>query len=276
MTSPVVTRGVDHAAQARLTRLFGWWFYAEASLRRAIPFIGVDAATMLGNPVLYLTAMGLGLGAIVDQPVDGVRYLTFVAPGLLAATVVTTGANWGTWPIMGGFKWMRNYVAAGATGITAGQIAGGEATSVAVRLFAQSTVFWLVGLLFGAWHSPWSWLMVPIAILGGLAFFAPLASYSATIMDEGIQFNFINRLVIMPMFLFAGTFFPLHVMPPYLQWIGWVSPMWHTTQLARVASYGLPLGAAEVLGHAGFLVACVVGGMLAARHTFTKRLEKES
>ena len=58
----------------------------------------------MGNPLLYLTAMGLGLGAIVDGPVDGVRYLWFVAPALLVATIATTGASWGTWPIFSGFE----------------------------------------------------------------------------------------------------------------------------------------------------------------------------
>ena len=76
----------------------------------------------------------------------------------------------------------------------------------------------------------------------------------------------------MPMFLFAGTFFPLSVMPVYLQWIGWISPMWHGTQLARMVSFGLVEPAWLTVLHVVFLVALTVGGLWAAGRTFTRRL----
>lgn len=97
-------------------------------------------------------------------------------------------------------------------------------------------------------------------------------AYSATLKQEGIQFVLLQRLVIMPMFLFAGTFFPLASMPIYLQWIGWISPMWHATQLARMAAFGLVVPTWLVVVHVGFLAALIVGGVWAARRTFTRRL----
>lgn len=277
MTSAPLTRsGVDHADAARRSRAVGWWFFAEGRLRRELPFLGVTLATAFGNPVLYLVAMGIGLGALVQQPVDGVSYLHFVAPGLVVSTVATTGAGWGTWPIMGGFKWERTYLAAGATAISPVQVALGELVALGLRLLAQAAVFWAIGLAFGAWGLASAWWVIPIATAAGLAFFAPLAAYSATLEDEGLQFNFINRLIVMPMFLFAGTFFPLTAMPPFLQWIGWISPMWHGTQLARIASYGMANEPLLTLGHVAFLVACVVGGMAVAARTFSRRMEKAS
>ena len=270
---PVVTfAGLDHAALARRTRRWGWLQYAGYRQAAEKPFFWTAFVTALGNPVLYLVAMGLGLGSIVQADVEGVRYLWFVAPGLLVATVVSTGAQFGTWPIFGGFKWQKHYYAAHSTPVEPWQMPIGEGVAISVRLFVQALLFWVVGLAFGAWPGAASVLVVPIAMLASMAMFAPLMAYAATLEEEGLQFNFVQRLVVMPMFLFAGTFFPLASMPVYLQWIGWVSPMWHGTQLARVVSYGASVPAWLIVVHVVFLVACVVGGLLAAARTFTRRL----
>jgi lipooligosaccharide transport system permease protein len=109
-------------------------------------------------------------------------------------------------------------------------------------------------------------------VLAGLAMFTPLMAYSATLQEEGLQFNFVNRLIVMPMFLFAGTFFPLESMPVFLRWIGWLSPMCHGTQLARVASFGLPVPGWLVAVHLVVLVGLTVGGLAVAHRTFARRL----
>ncbi len=264
--------GLDHAALARRTRRWGWLQYAGYRQAAEKPFFWTAFVTALGSPVLYLVAMGLGLGSIVDADVEGVRYLWFVAPGLLVATVVSTGAQFGTWPIFAGFKWQRFYYSAHAAPIEPWQLPLGEGVAISVRLLVQAALFWLVAWAFGAWPSASSLWIVPIAMLAAMAMFAPLMAYAATLEEEGLQFTFVQRLVVMPMFLFAGTFFPLASMPVYLQWIGWLSPMWHGTQLARVASYGLAVPGWLLAVHIVFLVACVVGGLWVAAHTFTRRL----
>ena len=273
MTSPLVRRhGVDHAALAARARRLGWWSFVEYRVRAAAPFLRTEVATAVGNPLLYLTAMGLGLGAIVDGPVDGVRYLWFVAPALLVATIATTGASWGTWPIFSGFKWEKSYLAAHAAPLGPRQIAAGETVAVALRLLAQGLIFWLLGLAFGAWPGPSALWLVPISVVAGLAMFTPLMAFAATLEDEGLQFVFVQRLVVMPMFLFAGTFFPLSSMPWYLQWIGWVSPMWHGTQLARVASYGMANPAWLTGLHVAVLLGFTATGLALAGRRFTQRL----
>jgi len=272
-TGPTLTFGsVDHAELGRRAQRLGGWYFVEYRTAAERPFLAASLATALGNPLLYLSAMGLGLGAIVDQPVGGVPYLLFVAPALLVSTVVTTGANWGTWPIMGGFKWQRSYLAAHAAPLSPAQLSFGETAAITFRLLAQAAIFWVLGLPFGAWPGVGSLWLIPISTLAALAMFTPLMAYAATQEDEGLQFNFINRLIVMPMFLFAGTFFPLEAMPTALQWVGWVSPMWHGTQLARMASYGMPNPAWLTLVHGGFLVVCVLVGQLLAHRTFTRRL----
>ena len=76
------------------------------------------------------------------------------------------------------------------------------------------------------------------------------------------------------MTLFSGTFFPLSQLPVYLQWIGWISPLWHAAELGRAALYGAPLPAAMVLLHVGFLVVLALVTCLLSIRTFRKRLDK--
>lgn len=272
MTELLAPGHPGHLELARRTRRWGWAHYVTYRLTAERPFLLTFLLTALGNPVLYLGAMGLGLGALIGEPVGGVDYLVFVAPGLLVSTVVTMAANWGTWPIMSGFKWEKFYFAASATALTPGQIAAGEAAGVVVRSGSQALAFWLIALPFGAWLAGTAWLAVPITVLAALASFTPLMAWAATLTDEGLQFNLLNRFVVMPMFLFAGTFFPLESMPLYLQWIGWISPIWHGTQLARIATYGLANPPLLTVVHVAFLVALAVGGLLVARRTYAGRL----
>ncbi|MCC6495252.1 MAG: ABC transporter permease [Propionibacteriaceae bacterium] len=233
--------------------------------------VGTAAIT----PLLYVIAMGVGLGRLVDDSaggVDGVPYLTFVAPGLLVSTVVMSAVNELTFPVMAGFKWGRLYYARGATAASALQVATGELVAVGIRFAMEAALFWVILVMFGATDPTWSWLMIPVATLAGLAFGAPVMAYAATIEDEGFQFAMIQRFIVMPMFLFAGTFYPLASMPIYLQWIGWISPMWHGTQLARALSFGLELPGWQVALHLAFLLALLAAGALLAVRNFVARL----
>ena len=231
----------------------------------------------IGQPLLYMVAMGIGLGTLVSSgvgSVDGVDYLTFVAPALLVSTVVMSVTAEMTYPVMAGFKWQRLYYAPVATAVSPGQIALGHLLAVVIRFLGQSAVFWVIMLMFGAVSSGWatSMLVIPIGVLAATAFGAPLQAYASTLTDEGFQFAFIQRFVVMPMFLFAGTFFPLSVMPVYLQWIGWISPVWHGTELARLVTYGAPVPPSMLVVHLGFLLACTVVGLLLAVRFYTRRL----
>ncbi len=270
-------RAPDAARQAALVRRWGWWYQAEWRLRSMQAYWTSMVGTALLTPLLYVVAMGVGLGSLVDARsggIGGVPYLVFVAPGLLVSSIVMASTSETSYPVLTGFKWGRLYYARATTAATPLQVALGELLAIGVRLILEAAVFWVVLLCLGAVVSPWSWLVIPVAALAGLAFGAPLMAYAATMEDEGAQFALIQRFVVMPMFLFAGTFFPLESMPPYLQWIGWISPMWHGTQLARVAAFGLALAWPQVLGHLAFLLVVLgVGAWLAVRN-FVARLNR--
>ncbi len=261
---------------AARVRRWGWWFYAEHFLRTSRAYLWSLLFFSVGQPFLYFISLGLGLGSLVDKgvgTVDGVPYLVFVGPAILVSTVVMGVAGEMTYPVMGGFKWNRLYYAPIATPVSAGQVAYGHFVGVMVRFVLQSLLVWLLLLAFDAAPSPWSWLVVPIGALSAAAFGAPLQAYSASLENDGAQFAFVQRFIVMPMFLFAGTFFPLSVMPPYLQWIGWISPIWHGTQLARLATYGaaVPLWLAAV--HVVYLSALSVAGLLVAVRIYRRRLD---
>ena len=260
---------------ARRARRWGWWFYVEGWLRGSKAWAISLLVYMVLMPLLYLTALGLGLGHLVDRgagSIDGVSYLVFVGPALLVSTVVMSVGGELTYPVMAGFKWQRLYYGPHATPLTPEQISVGQLVGVMIRFVVQAAIFLGFLLAFDAAPSGWSWLSVPIAVLTAAAFGAPLQAFAASLEDEGYQFAFVQRFVIMPMFLFAGTFFPLSVMPVALQWIGWVSPVWHGTQLARQATYGAETRNWLTVADFAVLVAMTGVGVALGRRIYARRL----
>jgi lipooligosaccharide transport system permease protein len=228
------------------------------------------------QPALFLTAMGVGLGALVNRPgnvaLGGVPYLVFLAPGLLAGTAMQTAAFESTFPVMAAIRWVRSYVAMLATPIGVNDIVIGQLAWIAVRLTMVATIFVAIMTLFGASHSPAVLLAIPVAVLTGMAFSAPIAAFSAT-QDNAEGFNMLFRFVINPLFLFSGTFFPVEQLPGLLQPIAYVTPLYHGVALARQLSLGTG-SVSEATLHAGVLVAFIALGVAACLITFRQRLVK--
>jgi lipooligosaccharide transport system permease protein len=224
------------------------------------------------NPVLFLAAMGVGLGGLVDNhtgTVEGFRYLEFVAPGLLVASATQVAAGESLWPVMLGTKWMRYFHGIVATPISPADLYGGFVIWAVLRTAFASSVFLLVAAVLGAIPSAWGILAVPAAALCAAAFCAPLAAYAAT-QDAEMTFPVIMRIGILPLFLFSGAFFPISQLPRWVQLIAAISPLWHGVELARAATtaqlgWGIP-------AHAAVLVACITAGWRWGTRTFTHRL----
>jgi lipooligosaccharide transport system permease protein len=229
-----------------------------------------------GTPVLFLTAMGFGLGGYVDRSPDaalaGFTYLQFLAPGLLASTVMQSASFEATFPILGGLQWMRTFHAMFATPIQARDIALGNIAWITVRLTLIATIFAAFIVLFGASRSPLIVLAVPVAVLTGLAFATPIMAFTAT-QRRPDRFATLFRFGITPLFLFSGTFFPIESLPGFLQPVAWLSPLWHGVDLCRQLMLGT-IGDAPLVAvaHLAILVALVVGGSLAAFRTMERRL----
>ena len=112
---------------------------------------------------------------------------------------------------------------------------------------------------------------LPAAVLTGLAFAAPIVAYAARQEDPGDGFNVLFRFIIMPMFLFSGTFFPIDQLHPVLQSLAWATPLWHGVELAR----GFTLGTATLtgaVGHTVYLAVWLAAGLWLAERIMTRKL----
>lgn len=217
-----------------------------------------SAFTAFVQPVLFLAAMGLGLGSLVDEGAGPANveldYLQFVAPGLLAASALLAISGEAMWGVMGGVKWMGQFAGMVATPMTPGDVYGGLVLSAGVRAGAAAVAFLLVAAVLGGVASWWAPLAVVAAILLAMATMAVLAAYSVRKQDDS-TFPLIMRLGIIPLFLFSGTFFPVSQLPDVVEPLALLSPLWHGVEVARDAT----TGAVDLvtLVHAGVLVALV-------------------
>ena len=231
--------------------------------------------TSVVNPVFYLGALGIGLGTLVNRAghtPGGVRYLAFVAPGVLAATAMQVGTTEASWPVLGSIKWTRGYFAMIATPLGIRDVVVGHQLWMATRVVSSSAVYLCVIAAFGGIHSPYGVLALPACLLVGLAFSAPMAAYAATRDSEG-SFTAIFRFAIVPMFLFSGTFFPIARLPEALQWLAYATPLWHGVDLCRGLVLGT-IGTERAVLHVGYLLALSAVGLVVARLTYRRRLLK--
>ena len=227
------------------------------------------------SPLLFLAAIGLGLGGLVDErtgEVGGVPYLVFVAPGLLAAGAMQAAAGEALWPVMAGIKWLRSFQAMVATPVSAGDVYGGVVVWTVLRTAMSASAFLLVASLLGAVPSPWGVAAVPAAVLCAAAFVAPLAAFAAT-QETDDAFPVVLRVGIVPLFLFSGTFFPVDELPGWLQPLAAASPLWHGVELCRAATTGV-LDAGAAAGYVAVLVVVVAAGLRCGTRAFALRMVK--
>lgn len=258
---------------------FGAWRVAEYRFYSMSKWMGSVLAFGLGNPILYLISVGLGIGALVDANtggggVLGVPYIQFVAPALLASAAIQGVMDEVTFPTMDGFVWDKLFFAINATSVSSRQIADGVMIVALGRGLFTTLMYLGVLLAFGAvpftsviplllssMLAAWGWSSVMLAITARLE------------RDEG-YFALIGRFVIAPMFLFSGTFYPLEQMPIYLQPLGWISPLWHSVQLGRHLSYGMELADGMFFVHLAYLAIMGIVGMRFVYPKFKERLSR--
>lgn len=229
--------------------------------------------TAVLNPIFFLLSIGVLLGNLVDDgqaDLGGLTYLEFVAPGLLAVTAMQIGTNDATYPVMAGIKWLRTFHAVVATPVRVSELLLGSFAWVALRLLVAAVIFVAIAALGGAFDSGLAVLAPLAALLCGLAFTAPVAAFCANLEDDS-WIPTLMRFGIIPMFLFAGTFFPVSQLPDWLEPVAWATPLWHGVSLCRDLTSG-SIDAAPTLMHVGYLLAFVVVGSAAAIVVFRRRL----
>jgi lipooligosaccharide transport system permease protein len=234
---------------------------------------GTSTYTLFG-PLLYLGAMGAGVGSLVarQDPAElgGVSYLAFIAPGIVAATAMQTATGEATWPVMGALRWMRTYPAQVATPLGVAHVYYGHLFWMVTRVGMTSAAVLLAATILGVPESALTPLALPAAMLTGAAFAAPIAAWAVT-QDGDSKFSILFRLGITPMFLFSGTFFPVETLPATLRAIAYVTPLWHGTDLCRALVLG-GATALDSLGHVAYLGLWTAAGVSAGRRTYAKQL----
>jgi lipooligosaccharide transport system permease protein len=224
-----------------------------------------SAVTSFVLPLLYVVAMGVLLGGFVSTSgLEGApSYLAFIAPGLAAAQAMQTATGETTWPVMGCLKWNRTYYAMTATPLGVPDVVAAHLLFVVSRVAATSAVFLLVMAPFGVFTSFWGVVLaLPVLMLVGLSFAAPFFAYSVSIRSES-AFAIIFRLLVIPLFLFSGAFFPISNLPAPLEWVARLTPLWHGVDLVRMLVLG-SVRPGPAMVHLGYLlVLCAVGWWLA-------------
>jgi lipooligosaccharide transport system permease protein len=247
----------SYAGRARMMMLRS----ARASRRTWLAFV-----SGFFEPVFYLLAMGTGLGSLVGElpGPDGrpISYAAFIAPGLLAASAMNGAVFDSTYNVFFKLRYARLYDAMLATPLGPVDVALGEIGWALLRGALYATGFLTVMAAFGLITSPWALLALPAALVVAFAFGA-IGMAATSFMRSWQDFDLVT-LAVLPMFLFATTFYPLSIYPRWLQLVVECLPLFHAVELMR----GLTTGVVQagLLGHlAYFVVMIVVGVAVAAR-----------
>ncbi|MBM2621787.1 ABC transporter permease [Actinoplanes sp. LDG1-06] len=229
-----------------------------------------SALSTLVMPLLTLLGFGVGVGAYVRGGVDGVPYIDWIVPGLIASTAMQAAFGEATWPVLSYFEWLKVYFAQAAAPLRVADIVGGHLAFMLFRVLLTAAAFLVVAAAFGTLHSWWAPMTLVVALLVGLASAAPTMAYAASITSDSYLI-ILMRFAVLPMSLFSGVFFPVESLPLLLRWVAYVFPLWHGVELSRDAMLGLDPGALGLV-HVGALLAWCVAGWWLAHARFRRRL----
>ncbi|WP_116115749.1 ABC transporter permease [Austwickia chelonae] len=227
------------------------------------------------TPVLYLTAMGVLLGRLVDgsgNTVGGApSYLHFVAPGILAGHAMQLAVGEVLWPVLGLLKWNKTFFGKISTPLQPIDVLLAHLAFITFRVATACAVFMAAMIPFGVYRTWWGALPAFLTqLLVGLAFATPFYAVSVT-AETDARFSMILRLVVMPLFLFSGAFFPITNLAEPLQWLARATPLWHGVELTRMFLSGLVTWPAAA-GHVGYLVVLAVAGGWVTLRRLERRL----
>src|SRR5688500_18573964 len=202
------------------------------------------------DPTVYLLAFGFGFGSLVST-VAGYDYIDFVGTGIVATTVLFSGAFPAMYSTFVKYEFQHTYDAILAAPVDTEELVTAEALWIAARTGTYGCVPMLVAVVFGLDPS-WGMLLVPaIAALAGLGW-ACFGIFIAAKAKAIESFSYWQSGLLTPMFLVAGTFFPLDELPTWAQVLGNLNPLSHCVELGRHAVFGLQ--GWEDVGHLAFLI----------------------
>jgi lipooligosaccharide transport system permease protein len=191
------------------------------------------------QPIVYLLAFGFGFGALVNR-VGGVPYIEFVGIGTVATAILFSSVFSGIFGTLLKWKYQRTYDALLAAPVGVGEIVTAESFWIGIRSGVYGAAPLIVAFFFGLDPSWGMLLVVPIGLLTGFGF-AAAGMLIAALVENFDNTSYVQSLVITPMFLLAGTFFPIDQLPEWARVASWANPLYHCVELVRHASFGFHL-----------------------------------
>ncbi len=226
------------------------------------------------EPVFYLLSMGVGLGSLVGT-VEGpggtlISYAAYIAPALLAVSAMNGAIYDSTWNVFFKMHFGKLYQGMLYTSLGPLDIAMGEILMALFRGFLYALGFTGVMAAMGLITTPWALLLVPASVMVAFGF----ASFGMAVTSYMKTFQHMDLItfVMLPMFLFSATFYPLSVYPKPIQWIVEAFPLWHGVELMRQISVGVFTGSTWVhlLYYAGMILCGVAFTTLRLRALFLR------
>jgi lipooligosaccharide transport system permease protein len=255
------------ATRTRRLRRIEWPAVAGVMTREVINFGSFWRAASFSStvePTVYLLAFGLGLGAVLDQ-VAGYDYLDFVATGTVATAVLFSSAFSAMFGTFVKREFQRTYDAILAAPVDPAEIVTAETLWLALRAGVFGCGPLIVGIVFGLDPSATVVLVPFIAFLTGFGF-AALGVLLAAIVKSIDSFSYVTSALLTPMFLVAGTFFPISELPEWAQVASQVNPLHHCVELVRAATFGT-LEPIDLLRVAALVVFAAICWTFAVRRT---------
>jgi lipooligosaccharide transport system permease protein len=215
--------------------------------------------TPLLEPILYITSLGFGFRILIPEiQYEGhtLTYVVFMAPAIIATNIMYTAFMENSFSSFVRMYYQKTYDAIMATPLSVDEIIAGEIMWGATKSLMAATIMVIVLSLFGLVHYPTGLGLLPLAFLGGLLFGAIGMLFTAFVKSIDM-FNLPIFLLITPMYLFSGTFFPLENLPNWAQSVAWALPLTHLVSLARNLCLGT-VSWMNVLVSGGYLLAATM------------------
>ncbi len=220
------------------------------------------------EPLLYLTAMGYGLGMFV-QNIDGLSYIQYIAPGIVASSAMFAASFECTYGSFIRLHYQKTFQAMLVGPVTVRDIVAGDILYATFKSMVFGLVILTVITVLGQVQSWWAVLIPLFLVIPGLTFSLLAICYTG-ITDNIDKFNYYITLFLTPSYLFSGVFFPINSMPDWAQVLAWFNPIYHSVEVCRAMALGnINPG---LLVHAGVLLAIAVVFMPLAVRLLTRRL----
>jgi lipooligosaccharide transport system permease protein len=230
--------------------------------------LGPSLVINFGEPFLYLLGLGYGLGLFIGDMMN-MPYLTFLASGILASSAMNTASFEAMFSVYTRMVPQRTYEAILATPVDVQDILAGEMVWCATKCLINGTAILIVGSILGAVNDWTAVFAIPVIFLTGLCFAGP--ALIMTSRAKGYDFfNYYVTLLLTPMFILSGVFYPVTSLPVALQSVVQFLPLTHAVDLLRPLVSGQPL--TDVTLHLAVLAAYAIVGYLVAVRLIRKRL----